>query len=695
MPMSSLDFDDMAHTPAQHFRLVLFGVIARIAAQCVSGGLDAALTAHPFLGDYQAEIAPHLQGGEAPAWRQWEEKVAEWESRSTAHLPLRALREAGLGPLDLALLLAAGLIEEDPRFGQIFEPSGRERRPSFGLLLAWWRIGEDGVDRAEAVRHSLLELLRTGLLQVLNPEAPRPEWLLAVPHTLWDGLRGDAPALRWLKHLPLPALCPLEAYVASPEVRLRCEALPGLLRADPDHVLLVRGPLHNGRKTLIGGVSHALGKSVLVAQPQVFDDEAHWRLLGVLSVLLDAMPAVDCDLTPGETRKLAPLPFARTPLCIATGQHGAWASSEARAMLTVELPLPDRAQRLRHWQSVLPARDEAQLQALAGAARLTSGNVRRVAKTAAGLAALAQREELNASDVQQACRVLQSARLETLATRLPGRGGLHELAVDAPTRDELEALAARCRYREQLAASAAGVAQGNVGVRALLAGNSGTGKTLAARLLAASLGKDLYRVDLSATVNKYLGETEKNLHHAFSAAEELDAVLLLDEGDALMASRTDVGSSNDRYANLETNFLLQRIESFDGILLVTTNAAERIDKAFSRRMDVVINFRPPDEWRRYDILKLHLWGVVPEDVSLQGADEIDDDWLQQIACRCTLTGGQLRNVVSHARLLALQAGGGMRAEHLYAALQREYRKTGATCPLRPADAHKRNLVSTA
>jgi hypothetical protein len=673
------DFDTLAHTPAQHFRLTLFGVIARIAGHCTAGGFKAALAAHPFLADYEAELAPHVGETEAP-WLAWRAKVAEWESRDGAHLPLRALRQAGLSTLELELLLAAGLIEEDPRFGQVFEPAatGRDRRPSFGGLLAWWRDGDDGIDRAEAVRHGLLSLLRHGLLQVLNPEAPRPEWLLAVPHALWDGLRGDAPSLRWLKHHKTEELCALDAFVTSAEVQAQAAALPGLLAADADAVLLVRGPLHNGRKTLIGAVARALGRSLLVAEPPVLEDEANWRLFGLLAVLLNAMPALDCDLTPGETRKLAPLPFGRLPLCIATGLQGAWATGDARAMLTVELPLPDPAQRLQHWQAVLPQRGEAALRPLAEAARLTSGNVRRVARTAASLAALAQRDAIEAQDVQQACRAMQSARLETLATRLPGRGGLHELAVDTPTRDELEALAARCRFRERLAAGGGGH-QANAGVRALLAGGSGTGKTLAARLLAATLGKDLYRVDLSATVNKYLGETEKNLHHAFSAAEELDAVLLLDEGDALMANRTDIGSSNDRYANLETNFLLQRIESFDGILLVTTNASERIDKAFSRRMDVVIHFRPPDEWRRYDILKLQL-GDDGRD-----AQAIDDDWLQQMACRCTLTGGQLRNVVSHARLLALQQGGVLRTEHLYASLQREYRKTGAACPLRPAD----------
>ena len=101
----------------------------------------------------------------------------------------------------------------------------------------------------------------------------------------------------------------------------RCAALPALLRANPDHVLLVRGPLHNGRKTLIGGIAHALGKSMLVAEPAVFDDEANWRLLGLLAVLLNALPVVDCDLTPGETKRLAPLPFSAAPLV--RGHRGA------------------------------------------------------------------------------------------------------------------------------------------------------------------------------------------------------------------------------------------------------------------------------------------------------------------------------------------------------------------------------------
>ena len=678
---------DVPRTPEQHFRLALFGVIARIVEACADGDIDAALQAYPFLTDYIDEIDARTGPGPSPCAR-WRPALSAWEGETAnagVKLPLVALQRAGLGALDIELLLAVGLLDEDPRFGTVFEQAQRnERRPTFGLLLAWWRHNPAGEDRADEVRRSLQHLVNQGLLHVPNADAPRPDWTPGVTLAVWDALRGETPSLRWLKHVPLAALPALSDYVAAPEARAACFALPALLAQQPAHVLLVRGPAHNGRKTLVAAVARALGKSLLIASDAVFEDEPRWRLFGAVATMADALPVVEFDLAPGETRTLPALPLVDGPLALVTGRYGAWTCADARPMLTVEVPLPAVEQRLVHWRAGLPletGQPPESLAEFAAQARLTSGNIRRVASTAAGFAKLSGREAVACDHVRRACRTLQAARLETLATRLPTQGALDDLAVDDLTREELDALTARCRFREQLASTSAPVAQGNVGVRALLAGPSGTGKTLAARLLAAGLGKDLYRVDLSAAVNKYLGETEKNLNQAFTAAEELDVVFLLDEGDALMAARTEVGSSNDRYANLETNFLLQRIESFDGILLVTSNAADRIDKAFARRMDVVINFRPPDEWRRYDILKLHL-----------AADDVDDEWLQRVACRCALSGGQLRNVASHAWLMALQAGGTLRTEHVHAALVREYRKTGGDCPLRPADAVRHAAV---
>jgi SpoVK/Ycf46/Vps4 family AAA+-type ATPase len=209
-------------------------------------------------------------------------------------------------------------------------------------------------------------------------------------------------------------------------------------------------------------------------------------------------------------------------------------------------------------------------------------------------------------------------------------------------------------------------------VRALLTGPSGTGKTLAARILAAELGMDLYRVDLAAVINKYIGETEKNLHRVLSTAEDLDVVLLLDEGDALLGSRTEVRSANDRYANLETNYLLQRLESYQGIVLITTNAAENIDTAFQRRMDVAINFTAPQAEERWHIWQLHL----------PPASAVDAAALERVAARCAMTGGQIRNAAQLATLLALDSPFGVVTEaHLEQAVHSEYRKAGATSPL--------------
>jgi SpoVK/Ycf46/Vps4 family AAA+-type ATPase len=208
-------------------------------------------------------------------------------------------------------------------------------------------------------------------------------------------------------------------------------------------------------------------------------------------------------------------------------------------------------------------------------------------------------------------------------------------------------------------------------VRALFGGPSGTGKTLAARILAAELGLDLYRVDLASVVSKYIGETERNLSRLFARAEEQDIILLLDEGDSLLTGRTEVRSSNDRYANMETNYLLQRLEHYEGIFVVTTNAANRIDGAFQRRMDVSIEFTAPTAAQRYAIWQLHL----------PAAHALSAKFMRTVAMRCDLSGGQIRNAALHATVLAVEHAQPVSNAYVAEGVAREYRKLGAGSPL--------------
>ena len=282
---------------------------------------------------------------------------------------------------------------------------------------------------------------------------------------------------------------------------------------------------------------------------------------------------------------------------------------------------------------------------------------------------------MTTADAQLACRSLNRQKLDTLAQRLEVNGVWSDLVVDEVTTAELYDLERRCRLRERLISH---VGEGfrnsvNRGVRALFNGPSGTGKTLAAKILAAVLQTDVYRVDLASVVNKYIGETEKNLSQLLARAEELDVILLIDEGDALMTNRTDVKSANDRYANLETNYLLQRLESYEGVVIVTTNAGNRIDQAFQRRFDMTISFQPPDAHERLAIWQRHL----------SDTHRVGPACLQEVAAQCALTGGQIRNAVLYATLLAVDDGGAgaVGDEEIEAAVRREYLKAGASCPL--------------
>jgi hypothetical protein len=656
----------------EHLRLYVLAAVDRLIheASLAVGGRLALHEEFPFLASYE----PHLRRAGAgdhhdTAW--WERRLADHEVGPGDRLPLvRLSQAAALDRPAVLLLVTIGLVDDDARFGAFFsrlQGTPDNTRPTAGLLAGFF--GEP--DDSGAVRTRLARLRALALVEVVNPAAPRSEWALAVPGPVSEALRGEAPSAG-ARHAPLAELHADEPMVLPAHLGDAPARFAALLACGEARALVVRGPEHNGRRTFVRAVARALGRGILELPAAPREDGARHRVMGPVATLLHALPVIVGDPGAGETLEAPALPGYTGPIAFVLGHQGGLVGAGAEAALSCALDLPGPTERREHWRRGLGA--SPRLDALVERFRMSSGNIRRATTLARAHAAMAGRADVELGDIQRAARSLHRQALETLAVPLPAGGDWTELAVSAETMRELRVLESRCRHRERLAGHVGAALARHLtpGVRALFQGPSGTGKTLAARLLAAALDMDLYRVDLPSVVSKYIGETERNLARLFSLAEELDVILLFDEGDSLLARRTGVSSSNDRYANLETNYVLQRIESFEGVLIVTTNAPDAIDDAFQRRLDVVVDFRAPDVAERWSIWQLHL----PD------RHAVDEGLLRDVAARCALSGGQIRNAVLHATTLSLDEGAPLRTEHLEDALLREYRKMGVICPLR-------------
>jgi SpoVK/Ycf46/Vps4 family AAA+-type ATPase len=263
------------------------------------------------------------------------------------------------------------------------------------------------------------------------------------------------------------------------------------------------------------------------------------------------------------------------------------------------------------------------------------------------------------------CRLRLRARLEGLAQRVISGAGWDQLVLPHEQIELLHGIAAQLRQRVTVyerwgfgARSPRGL-----GITALFFGPSGTGKTLAAEVLANELRLDLYRIDLSRVVSKYIGETEANLRRVFDAAEESGAILLFDEADALFGRRSEVKDSHDRYANIEVSYLLQRMEAYRGLAVLTTNMKSALDPAFLRRIRFIVEFPFPDAGERAAIWRR----VLPPATPIDGLD-----WDRLAALR--IAGGNIRNIALNAAFLAADSGQPVRMPHLLAAARSEYIK---------------------
>jgi hypothetical protein len=679
-------FPSIARTAWGHFTLCYLAAVFRVMHRCrafaeeAGAAPDSVFDSFPFLkqeylADFLSQLPEPMSWADAAQW--WPEALQAWEESCPVHLPLRSLREqAALSFDELMALLIASLVEEDGRFGPLFdsmqpEQTGRPTAP----LLARLAAGEEAGGAATDLSLTYQPLLTAGLLTVRTPTAPRSSWVLVMPPLLWDLVRGQtgAPLPHGWRYSPPDSQPDSADLLLPPDLRARVTGLPPLLQARQIRTVIIRGAPGSERLPLAGALARSAGRGLLhVDAPPAGGSatEEPWVCLGPACTLLNALPVFEYDLGPGETARLPDLPGYSGPvLGLVTPAGGVQSTGGGGVQL--ELPLPPAATRQQLWERHLP---EAAPGLTAAAARwqVPAGTIASVAAGAVSRAAVRGSPQVELSDVSAVARELQRQALDHLATRLEAAGSWSDLVVSPTVARKLQQLEWRCRFREALLGHLGPAYSSHQrGVRALFSGPSGTGKTLGARVLAAVLGMEIYRVDVSAVMNKYIGETEKNLNQVLSRAEELDVVLLLDEGDSLLGKRSDVRSSNDRYANLQTNYLLQRLEAYQGIVLITTNAPGNIDTAFARRIDVSIEFAAPQPQERLQLWKLHL----PPNLDLQAGA------LDEVALRCALAGGQIRNAALQATLLAMADGAAVTRSHLVEAVRDEYNKAGAICPL--------------
>jgi hypothetical protein len=624
-----------------------------------------------FAGEYldaaREQLAEHEQALAAdPRWR--------------AHdTPVGALiAELGLDSIavDIVLVVAAAALwgEIARLYGILANDSGRAIVDE--LLVQ--QVLEARHDR-QSIAIALdprAPLVRLGIVHVAARRA-RPFAALTVDDVVLDRLRAVEPDLgpaitvrvtdRELATLDIPrdVLAAAVATLARPR-----GADPGVAR------VAIHGRVGSGRRTLSCALAAQAGRDLAVidalALPRAADPFAA-ELSGALAraQLIGLVPCIVhlADVTFGEraARDVAAEPLRLHPgpilLVAAPGDPVPFNPGH----IAIELPVLAETERRAVWERALAdaALTVSDVDALAARYKIGPGVVCRA--VAAARAATTERDASPALEAY--IRQTRDARLGQYARRVERLASWSSVVLPADVLDSLRELVARVRYGRQVYETwgMSRTMSTSRGLTALFQGQPGTGKTLVAGVIARELGLDLYQVDLSKVMSKWIGETERNLATIFDAAEDGQVVLLFDEADSLFAKRTEVRSSNDRYANLEVNYLLQRLDSFEGIAILTTNSGGSIDQAFKRRLSFRLSFPFPDEETREQLWRAHLPPELPVAEPLQ---------LDALARKYQLSGGYIRNACLRAAFLAAQDETSLHQRHLERAVALEFAELG-------------------
>ncbi|MCX6674689.1 MAG: AAA family ATPase [Methanothrix sp.] len=605
------------------------------------------------------------------------EDAREAATEAGIQLPLDLLADLfQLTSFERDVLLLAFAHEMDPSFERLIayiqdDLNRKYPTPSLALEI----FGEEGAEMEE--RRSLMAgaTLRRFHLIVLDPGAGAwalqplrmdervTDYILGFNHPdekLLGLLRPLSPAP--LTHSHFRLLESIEQWMKS-EVRESCLTSLNLV-----------GAKGTGRRAVAAEISSRLGIQIFSMDttrlPALGADlQEMVQLLERESILAGAtfyIELPDGGPPENEARAMEFIEQAEVFMIIGSTRHRHF----ERGTLSVEVPGLDAGDRLDLWKQALQIKG-GHLDGLLGkeAEQFAFGphDTVRAAKTARLKAGLRGATVPEAEDIWLACKEQAGLNMHDLAQKISPVACWDDIVLPSDALQQLQEISSQVENRQRVYDDWGFGRRLNRGrgINALISGPSGTGKTMAAEVLARHLSLDLYRIDLAGVVSKYIGETEKNLKRIFDAAESSGAVLFFDEADALFGKRTEVKDSHDRYANIEVNYLLQRMEEYSGLAILATNRKSALDQAFLRRLRFLVDLPLPDYARR-----LMIWQkAFPPEADLDGLD-------YDLLARMEISGGNIRNISLNAAFLAADEGSAISMGHIMHAARREYAKIG-------------------
>jgi ATP-dependent 26S proteasome regulatory subunit len=650
-------------------------------------------------------------------------RIAERRAR-TAENPQEAVdltlprlsRIFHLSPFEERCLLLCLAPEVDRRYEKLYaylQDDVTRHRPTVGLVFDLLCGSREEALAARAVFEPQAPLVKARLVQLHEGAAGTP--LLSRALKLEDrvaelllGSASIAAARQEVSALILPGSLP-EEPAADGDLLGR---MAGLIRArlgqaEPSRlVFYLHGPYGTGKRALPHAVCAELGLPLVVGDvarmlesPRPFEESvwllareaalqpAALHLSGFDRLAEEEGAREGRDARHGRERWSAALEairlFSRVTFLSGerpwnpAGTAGAAETTEAGDLVDVELavPSPPAARALWERHAAADPRLASYVDAggLASKFRLTPGQIRDAVALAGSLAAWRSPEgaEITSQDLHAACRLQTNQRITRVARKVEPSYRWAELVLPEDALCQLREVCDQAKLRHVVFGAWGFDRRLSLGkgLNVLFSGPPGTGKTMAAEVLANDLGLDLYRIDLSQVISKYIGETEKNLDHVFAAAEGSNAILFFDEADALFGKRSEVRDSHDRYANVEVSYLLQKMEEYQGIAILATNLRQHMDQAFLRRLSFTIHFPFPDEESRRRI-----WaGAWPPEAPL--GEDVD---FAALARQFKLAGGNIKNIALCAAFLAAAEDSPVRQGHLLRATRREFQKIGKT-----------------